>query len=346
MTATTRIAWVGEPDSPLPDLLHGLLDRPVVRRCDELRAHVADIVTFAPQVLLVASAEPDLRLIGALELLAALIPGVRLVVVAPRSREVQTRPLAQSLGAAFLATPIERTELAVLLAAQRSEGSSNALSTLHEFLRGLSDEVNNPLQFVQGNLQLLAADLEATKDSARLAQIQAMREGITRIGATMDRIRILARAGTPRRLTHAIPVRPLVDEAVRLVQQQSGVTFVVAEPAATPIQVLGDVELMRAVLLHLLRVGAELAAGTAPRIDVTSDAGRVTIALSLEHASALDWQLPRTFAPYYLTKVLKASPHGLNLFLVQTIVLGLGGEATARRVDERGLRFELSLPAP
>ena len=57
-----------------------------------------------------------------------------------------------------------------------------------------------------------------------------------------------------------------------------------------------------------------------------------------------DWQLPKAFDPYSLQRVLRGTPHGLSLFLAQTVVHAHGGAATARRRPDGTVLLDLLLP--
>ncbi|MCA8966927.1 MAG: sensor histidine kinase, partial [Planctomycetes bacterium] len=57
------------------------------------------------------------------------------------------------------------------------------------------------------------------------------------------------------------------------------------------------------------------------------------------------WRLPQTFEPYYPSRLLQGQSHGLGLFLVQTVVLGHRGQATARRTGRAAITIDFLLPA-
>jgi hypothetical protein len=76
------------------------------------------------------------------------------------------------------------------------------------------------------------------------------------------------------------------------------------------------------------------AVGATVRVRLLVDAGRL-----------MAWQLPRTFEPYYLSRILQGTPHGLSLFLIQLIAHRHGGRALARWAERGELGLELELPA-
>ena len=94
---------------------------------------------------------------------------------------------------------------------------------------------------------------------------------------------------------------------------------------------------LQSALEELMRVGVDFAGigcGAEIRLEALEDA--LSLSLILNGPGLGDWQLPRTFEPYYLNRVLRGSPHGLSLFLVRTVVHAHGGQALAQRDNVKG----------
>ena len=67
---------------------------------------------------------------------------------------------------------------------------------------------------------------------------------------------------------------------------------------------------------------------------------------SIRRTGALPaWRLPRTFEPYYFSRVLRGTPQGLSLFLVQAIARSHGGRALARWEPDGSVSLRIELPS-
>src|SRR5687767_4933929 len=119
MPLLARIAVIGSSPSALAARLSSLPERPVVRPFQDLVGEIDRVVAFAPRALVFEHERPTAEDAGALRLLAALLPGLELVIASPHAREAEVRPLAQRLGATFLALPADEDELLAALSALR-----------------------------------------------------------------------------------------------------------------------------------------------------------------------------------------------------------------------------------
>ena len=72
---------------------------------------------------------------------------------------------------------------------------------------------------------------------------------------------------------------------------------------------------------------------------------RYRVNIDLPVSVLTHWRLPQSFEPYYPTRALRGQNAGLGLLLAQTVVLGHGGQAQARRLPDGGLQFDFVLPA-
>ena len=338
-----RIAVVCALDSPLPARLAELAHRPVVQRYRDLYADADTIRHFDPAALFVSVPEVGPALGGALRMLQAVAPRLRVIRVAEPAQEVAARALVGESGAAVLVAPGTTQQLVELVEAALSSTGRRSAEALVEFARGISDEVNNPLLFLAGHLQLLARAVQ--HDPERIEQVRLVQDGVQRITAAMDRVRLLAQAGmgSPARVAVDLSVlaRTVAD---RQDSRGTALLFSGAPPGTT--MVLGDEDLLRAALEHLCQVGAALPEQERARRMAIEPAGAtVRVRLLVDARRLMPWQLPRTFEPYYLSRILQGTPHGLSLFLIQLIAHRHGGRALARWAERGELGLELELPA-
>lgn len=287
-----------------------------------------------PQALIVGDDAPGDELAGSLRLLCALLPGTGLVLATPGAGADAGTRITRRLGGALLVLPADAAAVtAALGAARRAEAASEPQAML-SLTRGIADEVNNPLLAALGHLRLLENDLAG--DESKLAKVKAASRSLRRIQSTIDRTRELQRSGDlgERRGT-LLPV----DIGGLLGELLPGSTF----PQTF---VLGDRDLLRVALRDLGVVGRDLAGdGPAPAYRIVRLDGDTAVSMDVAAPRLAAWQLPRTFEPYYLSRMLRGTSHGLSLFAVQQIVAAHGGVARARRRPDGGVGFELLLPS-
>ena len=347
MPPPARIAIVQDRDDGLPRLVGGVPGRPSVRIFDGVIAAFAEIVAFAPDTLFVDADSLDPEQVGALRSLAGSIDGLRFVLVTEPADEVALAPLAERLSAHLLVRPLDRRRLAAVLSMLGVPPGHPGPDTFLDLAKGVSDELNNPLLFVLGHLQLLETLLDPQRDLEALEQLHAARRGLDRIATTMDRIRTLGRARVLREPADRVDLIPLSTAAwARLPAQARSRIREFVPPAFGPLVVRGDERLLAEAIGAFVAVGAELAAlaDAAALVIAPTDRG-VRLRLELSGLQVGDWQLPRAFEPYHLNRVLRGTPHGLALFLVQTVVHAHGGQAVARRRDDGTVLLDLLLPA-
>lgn len=342
MEPRDRIAAIGALDERLLAELRALPTRPDARTFRSLAADGGDLLRFEPAIAVVALCADAAEDVGALRLLRQLWPALGVVLVGGGADEAATIGHARRLGAQPLVWPAPPGALAAALEQARHGGDRPRAEAFVDLARGVADEVNNPLLFVAGHLQLLQACLRPEDADAR-AQVDAALAGTARIAASVDRLQALAHAAAgPRRLADvdvaelwraALAARPRTADNAR------------AATPAGPCPVHGDRDQLAIAVAALLQFGDELAAAEATAAvaaEALPDACRLRL---VAHGGLLaHWQLPRSFEPYAPTRALRGQNPGLGLSLVQAVVLGHGGQAQARRLADGGLQFDFLLP--
>lgn len=340
MTSRARIAVILPDDPSLAAGLRNLPAPPLVRQFADLCAEFEALRDFAPDVLVMSGDALSAEDAGALRLVAVALPRVAVALLTAPEREVAIAAAAAAAHAHVLVRPAAPARV---LALARDRGrAGNASETFLDLVRGISDEINNPLLFALGHLQLLGTLLDPQATDA-LDQVASMREGLGQIANTMDKIRLLARART---LEHPLPA--MAADALVHASLAAGAPpqlLVQVGGDLTGAQVVADAELMPKALTHLRDVGVELlAAARAGTLRAELEEQALRVRLELAGLRFDDWQLPRAFEPYYLNRLLRGTVHGLALFIVHTVVTAHGGQATARRLLDGSLAIELAIP--
>lgn len=338
MQAQPKIALVWQSATPcvtLRDELSALDGQPSVHVFADPVGEIERLRRLRPQVLLFGHDAPDAEHAGMLKMLRATLGdcGVVLATSTPQCGEVQA--LAQRVDARLLPMPATRAALASAIGQALQTPPRDGRQALLGLIRGLGDEVNNPLLAALGQLRLLAAELE--HEPGKLAKLRAAENSLRRVEGSVARLRHVQRADELGRPSLRVDLGALVAE----VDPHAG-----AAAHREPLPVLGDPDLLRQMLRDLDHVARELAGpGTSPQWLALRVGDDAVLRVSLTAARVADWQLPRTFEPYYLGRLLRGTCHGLALFAVQQIVLAHGGAALVRRRGA-GIEFELTLPTP
>jgi signal transduction histidine kinase len=345
MERPLRIVVAGPVDDRLVGDLRQLPLRPEVRPVATLLAEGEVVLRTAPDLVLVAFGKDSGtdEEIGALRMLQRLWPDLGVVVVTSPEREVAAAAIAQRLHAPLLPFPEAPGQLAATIEQALQRGDRPRADAFVDLARGVADEINNPLMFVSGHLQLLRADLQAAAERNRRDQIAAALAGIDKVQTAVDRLRaVAAAAGGPG---------PRTDVDLREVLAQTlASTAHRAEPACTiddgPQVVRGDRGQLLQAIAAIVRLREELhAAGASTELHLRQLGPGRCLRLTARGAPLAAWSLPQSFEPYYPARALRGQSQGLGLFLAQTVVLGHRGQATARRQTDGGVLFEFVLPA-
>jgi len=345
MERSVRIAVVGRVADDLVGALRQLPLQPQVRSfpsvCDDSDA----LVRFHPELLLAQLGPEPAEEIGAMRLLRQLWPTLAIVLVTSPAGELHQTAHAARIGARLLLYPHAPGQLAAIVE-QALQGSDRPRAEVFvDLAHGIADEINNPLMFLSGHLQLLRASLDPTTDAARRGQVDAAMQGIGRIQASVDRLRLLSSAaGGPRR-REVVDLADLVQQAIARRARQQPEQAQVHLPSS-PCRLDGDADQLAAAAMALLEFADGLArGGAAVQLELLARAGVLQLRLTAAGDALQQWRLPQTFEPYYPSRLLQGHSHGLALFLVQTVVLGHRGQATARRTDDEAIVIDFLLPA-
>jgi PAS domain S-box-containing protein len=229
---------------------------------------------------------------------------------------------------------------------------SDRLAAIGRLAASVGHELNNPLGYVLGNVELMKRELDRarTLDEAvagRLAQhVGMIREGATRMRDIVRDLKTLARgdgeAAIPVDLQAILDVcanmaeREIVQRA-RLVRELGGKNLVMGSEAR-----LGQ------VFLNLLLNAAQAIPEGRPEenevcIRVRREPpGKVTIEVRDTGTGIAPEHRDRIFEPFFTTK--QGEGTGLGLSICHRIVTSAGGALSAAPNDDRGTTFRVVLP--
>jgi two-component system NtrC family sensor kinase len=227
--------------------------------------------------------------------------------------------------------------------------------TVGTLAAGVGHEINNPLTYVIGNLDLLHDEVQAVASALDPRRrddlfdlVSEARDGAERIRKIVRGLRTFARGEREERAP--IDVRGCVDVALQLAQSAlRHVTHVACDLRPTP-PVLADESQLVQVLVNLL-VNAAHALGPTPMsrnlVRVCTrpdDEGRVVIEVADNGPGMADDVARRVFEPFFTTKGVREGT-GLGLSIVHNIVAGFGGAVVCETAPGAGATFRVTLPA-
>jgi signal transduction histidine kinase len=247
---------------------------------------------------------------------------------------------------------------------------ADKLASLGQLVSGIGHEINNPNQFIRGNVKILKQALEdmlpiideyqAAHPDLKVAKlnydffrkhimtlIDDMDRGSTRIKGIVEGLRTFARKDEGL-LVDTIEMNTLIEAGARLVQNEvhkhADIALELAEglPAFT-----GNAQKIEQVLVNLL-----VNAGQAMRDDVR---GLVTVRTRAEDGDVVfevedngvginEKTVKQIFDPFFTTKRAKGGT-GLGLAIVYRIVEEHGGTITVKSKQGAGTTFVVRFPA-
>lgn len=342
MDRSTRVAVVGPNADALAEGLRRLPLRPEVRCFVSLCEAGDALQRLQPQVLFADAGRDSAEEIGALRVLKQLWPELVVILTTAAESELRHAALAERLGARLLLLPCSQAQLATALDQANLGTQAPRAEEFRDLAHGIADEINNPLLFVSGHLQLLVADLDAAKLANETEQAKLALTGLQSISVVVDRLRVIADAANGQKRRERVALAPLLQQAMsarRLIAEQAQVKL-----ADAPCEVDGDPEQLAAALHAAVEFADALArGGSSVELTLRSHARAVSLTLRASGPGMADWRLPQSFQPYYPHRMLQGYGHGLHLFLLQAVVHGHRGQARAERKAQHVVVIEYLL---
>jgi signal transduction histidine kinase len=239
------------------------------------------------------------------------------------------------------------------------------MAALGTLAAGVAHEINNPLTYVMGNVDLVSRSLEAKAAECRRGAFTGpeMAEELEEIASTLAtardgamRVRSIVRDLTTFARSESdslklLDVRAVLEPVINLVSNQIG-------KRAKLTRELGDVPLVEAseprlgqVFMNLL-INAAQAFPDEPRdgaedevcvATLTDEEGRAVVEVRDTGAGIPEEILPHIFEPFFTTKPVGLGT-GLGLSICHGIVTALGGEISVQTAPGAGSVFRVAIP--
>jgi signal transduction histidine kinase/CheY-like chemotaxis protein len=220
---------------------------------------------------------------------------------------------------------------------------ASRLAAVGRLAAGVAHEVNNPLTYAKGNLQMLARELEGDEELFELAQ-----EALHGVGRIQNVVRQLSEFARSRQRSLPGRVQEAVSSAAKMamVQLKDRATLVVEVPDL-PQVTMEESKLAQVVLNLFVNSAQAIPAGSVEENWVRVGAQKVGEAVEItveDSGPGIPADvLPHIFESFFTTKDV-GKGYGLGLSVSRSLVERAGGEIEVENKPGGGARFTVRLP--
>jgi len=229
---------------------------------------------------------------------------------------------------------------------------NDRLASLGRLSASIGHELNNPLAYVLGNVELMQRELTQLRGVSadvvkRLIQhITIIREGAARMRDIVRDLKTLARGDAER--PFPVDVQQILDVCVNMAEREITPRARLVRDGTVRALVVGTEARLGQVFLNLLLNAAQAIPDGAPddnevRVVVrAAEQDRVSIEIVDTGAGVAPAIRERIFEPFFTTK--HGAGTGLGLSICHRIVTAVGGTLSAHSNGIRGTTFRVVLP--
>jgi len=228
-------------------------------------------------------------------------------------------------------------------------GTADRLASVGRLAAAVGHEINNPLAYVVGNLDLLASMLdkgapEETREARRL--LGEAREGADRVRRIVRDLKIFSQRDAEER--GPTDIRRVLESSIGIAWNEIRHRARLTKDYAPTPYVHGNEARLGQVFLNLLVNAAQaIPEGNAERHEVRVSTRYappwVTVEISDTGVGIAPDLLERIFEPFFTTKPAGAGT-GLGLSICRTLVNAAGGEISIESTVGKGTTVRVSLP--
>ncbi|HEY6879686.1 MAG TPA: response regulator [Polyangiales bacterium] len=275
-------------------------------------------------------------------------------------------PYAAAIDAdAYLKKPIDFDRLCVvieqvILSSERKRLAARAVElerirALGLLVAGVAHEINNPLTYVLGNLELASArqrQMLATPDRSLSAgaklfeNIESARDGAERIAFIVRLLSTFVRGSSDE--TQEIDVLRALDAAARLAMQHIRTRArLKLELSSLPPVRANEARLAQVFLNLLINAAQAIPEGTPDqheiRVSTLQEGDRIVITIKDTGCGIAPELTARIFEPFYTTKPADQGT-GLGLSISRDVIVSFGGAISVESELGKGATFRIALP--
>jgi len=246
--------------------------------------------------------------------------------------------------------------------------SAERMASLGRLAAGVAHEINNPLAYVLGSIELLERGLSEIgalhPEAARTGQIihdaaaalSNAKDGVERIRSIVKDLTTFSRAVPDAR--RPVEVEAVLESTLNLAWNELRHRVRVIKDFRGVPEVLGDEGRLAQVFLNLILNACQAIPDGRQgvvRISTVSEGGLVKVCVGDDGVGIAAEDLPYVFEPFFAPQTAGwGSPHqlregaagaGLSLAICRNVVTALGGTITVTSAPEAGTRFTVTLQA-
>jgi PAS domain S-box-containing protein len=233
---------------------------------------------------------------------------------------------------------------------------ADRMASVGTLAAGVAHEINNPLTYVLGNMEMMAeqladpTQLEDPEVRAELVELLAeARDGAERVQSIVRELRTFARRPAEQRMAD-VDLPRVVESVTRMATNElKHRARLVKEIGETP-RVRANPQQLHQVLLNLLVNAAqaiEIGDVNTNQVRLTTGvdaSGSVLVEVADTGCGIEPAQLDRIFDPFFTTKEPGVGS-GLGLWICHSMVTSLGGTIAIDSIVGRGTTVRITLPA-
>lgn len=244
--------------------------------------------------------------------------------------------------------------------------SAERMASLGRLAAGVAHEINNPLAYVLGSIELIERGLaeigslhpeaartgEIINDAA--AALSNAKDGVERIRSIVKDLTTFSRAVPDSR--RPVEIEAVLESTLNLAWNELRHRVRVVKDFAGVPELLGDEGRLAQVFLNLiLNASQAIPDGRQGllRISTTSTGSQVSVCVEDDGVGIAPEDLPYVFEPFFTPQtgwgngphVQRDAAAGLGLAICRNVVTALGGTITVSSAPDAGTRFTVTLQA-
>jgi two-component system, cell cycle sensor histidine kinase and response regulator CckA len=235
--------------------------------------------------------------------------------------------------------------------------SAERMASLGRLAAGVAHEINNPLAYVLGSIELLERGLseigalhpEAVRTAEIISEAQSAllnaKDGVERIRSIVKDLAAFSRAVPDSR--RPVDVEAVLDSTLNLVWNELRHRLRVVKSFGGVPELLGDEARLAQVFVNLfLNASQAIPDGRQGLLTIStiSEGAKIRICLEDDGIGIAPEDLPYVFEPFFTSHTGSAGA-GLGLAICRNIVTALGGTITVTSEPDVGTRFTVTLQA-
>jgi len=235
--------------------------------------------------------------------------------------------------------------------------TAERMASLGRLAAGVAHEINNPLAYVLGSIELLERGLAEIgslhPEAARTGEIifdaraalQNAKDGVERIRSIVKDLTTFSRAVPDTR--KPVDVEAVLESTLQLTWNELRHRVRIVKSFAGVPELIGDEGRLAQVFVNLiLNASQAIPDGRQGvlRISTASEGERVSICIEDDGIGISPEDLPYVFEPFFTAHAGPVGP-GLGLAICRNVVTALGGTITVTSEPDVGTRFTVTLQA-